>query len=199
MSAAKIAGPPSPSVASGWCGAAPRPHAATRAAQRPWRRPGGPAAGPIRAPGGRSNTTVAATPRRSCPNAEDQRSPLLSDLCDVLEPHRAAGDLDHAPRRTGAGLDDPEPGRTRTPTRPARPLAGFGWKAESGQQGRHHHREVIGPRTPQRGTATPGISWPRSDQGNRTATDTGAAAARRTSTYSARESSTPPDGSTATV
>ena len=47
----------------GWCGAGRRPRGAARGARRPWWRTCGPAAGPARAPAGRSSTATAATRR----------------------------------------------------------------------------------------------------------------------------------------
>ncbi len=43
---------------------------------------------PASAPAGRADITAAATRRRSCPTAGDRRSPLVSSVCHVLEPHR---------------------------------------------------------------------------------------------------------------
>src|SRR6478735_11916466 len=52
-------GLPSRYVASGSCGAAPRPRVAVRVAQRPWCRTCGPSVGPNRAPVGRPSTASA--------------------------------------------------------------------------------------------------------------------------------------------
>ena len=74
-------GRPSPGVVWGWCGGARRPRAAARAVRCPWWRTGGPAARPASAPAGRADTAAAATRRRSCPTADDRRSPLVSGVC----------------------------------------------------------------------------------------------------------------------
>jgi len=57
----RLPGLPSPSVVAGWCGGGSRPRGAARGAQRPWRRTCDPAAGPARAPAGRSSTGAAVT------------------------------------------------------------------------------------------------------------------------------------------
>jgi len=99
--AAKMARSASRCAVVGWCDGVLRPHAAARGARPPWSRTFGPLARASGAGGGRSGTAGAATRRRSSRGAGGQQSPLVSDICSILEPHRAA-----RPRSGGRAGDD---------------------------------------------------------------------------------------------
>ena len=99
----------------GWCGGARRPRAAGRGARCLWWRTCGPSAGAVREHAGRSDIAAAATRRGSCPTVGRRRSPLVTTVARVLEPHRLLGFWNPTGRSTPRWVE----------RQPARPPAAF--------------------------------------------------------------------------